>query len=254
METSEIYNNRYSENYRQALNGYEIARWTALDHFIQKVVNQKETNKVLDYGSGSGLFANLWKKVFSNSELNFADISSVALDKLQKKFPEYKNNTCLITDNKTTYPDNTFDTIVSIEVMEHVENLDAYLKEIFRILKPNGKFVWTTPCGNKFSVEHIYSRQKKLIENTKEGYRRWKWEEPTHLRRLKSNEIKQLLLELGYKSVFFRFRAHFFSFVCTKLSEKKYISQKFADKLMKLDYKLFRCFSNGASMIGLATK
>ena len=33
----EIYDNRYLSNYREKLNGYEYARWKALNHFILKV-------------------------------------------------------------------------------------------------------------------------------------------------------------------------------------------------------------------------
>jgi len=254
LKTEDIYNQRYQTGYRDHLSGYEIARWSALKHFSAKTAKVSSAEKVLDYGSGSGLHVGLWKEIFFQSGLYFADISSVALDKLKENFPEYQNNVCLIKDDKTHFDDNTFDVVVSIEVMEHVVDLPAYVKEIFRILKPGGKFIWTTPCGNKGSIEYFYSARRKQIESTKEGYIRWKWEDPTHLRRLKSKEIEKVLLEIGYNKVFFRFRSHFFSFVCTKLQAKGMLSERWANRLMLLDYKMFRVFSNAASMIGCATK
>ena len=54
----------------------------------------------------------------------------------------------IITDNK-------FNIITSIEVMEHVEDLTAYVKDIYRLLKPGGIFIWTTPCANKYSIEYL---------------------------------------------------------------------------------------------------
>ena len=71
----EIYYNRYSGGYREALSGYEVARWHALHHFIRNVLKLNNIQRVLDYGSGSGLYINLWKQVFPDANL-FSAISA----------------------------------------------------------------------------------------------------------------------------------------------------------------------------------
>ncbi len=43
------------------------------------------------------------------------------------------------------FEDNSFDTIVSFQVIEHIKDDNAYLKEIYRILKPEGKAYISTP-------------------------------------------------------------------------------------------------------------
>ena len=43
------------------------------------------------------------------------------------------------------YDDGTFDVITAIEVLEHVAELDRALREIHRVLKPGGRFSFTTP-------------------------------------------------------------------------------------------------------------
>ena len=43
------------------------------------------------------------------------------------------------------FPDNTFDSILASEVLEHVFNLEEILKELFRVLKPGGKVLITIP-------------------------------------------------------------------------------------------------------------
>lgn len=48
------------------------------------------------------------------------------------------------------FPDNTFDTVLMIEVIEHVEGDDQALREIRRVLKPGGVLVMTTPNGATF--------------------------------------------------------------------------------------------------------
>ena len=48
-------------------------------------------------------------------------------------------------DGRTDYPDNHFDTVVLIEVIEHVPDESTTLAEIERILKPGGRLLITTP-------------------------------------------------------------------------------------------------------------
>ena len=45
-------------------------------------------------------------------------------------------------------PDAQFDCIVSIDVLEHLEEDQAFLKEMKRVLKPNGRAVVTVPNGD----------------------------------------------------------------------------------------------------------
>jgi len=250
----DTYNERYLSGYRNSLSGYEIARWNALNHFIKKVVKQDDAGKVLDYGCGNGLFYPLFKSIFPKAEVYGADVSSVAIEQINKKYPEISGLTEIITDDRTPFSEGFFDIVVSVEVMEHVYDLDKYLNEIRRILKKDGVFIWTTPCANSYSVEHIYSKLTGQIERSSIGKLRWKWEDPTHLRRLTSQEIKEKLEEKGFSDICFRFRAHFFSFVFTRLISRIRFMSGLFEKIMNLDYLLFRRFSNGASMIGAAKK
>jgi len=252
MSIKSIYDQRYSGDYRKHLSGQEIARWEAVEHFTSRVMAFNSAKKVLDYGAGSGLHVALWEKTFPKAELHFCDISSVAMENFRAKYPYYADCYCLVRENQAEYNDNTFDVIVSIEVMEHVEQLDSYLRDIHRLLRPGGRFVWTTPCGNLFSIEHIFGVITGKIEPTNEGYRRWKWEDPTHLRRLKSHEIDESLQKYGFCDVQFRFRAHLFSFICTYFPTQRL--KWLRERLMMLDYRLFRRIPNGASMIGSARK
>lgn len=48
-------------------------------------------------------------------------------------------------DNALPFPDNTFDTVVSFQVIEHVVPEQEWLGEIQRIVKPRGTLLLTTP-------------------------------------------------------------------------------------------------------------
>lgn len=251
----EVYDKLYMKDYRENLTGYEIARWISLDHFIKNVLKLCDVQTVLDYGAGRGAHVGLWRNLFPRAKLYFCDISSVALQKLVTNYPEYNLNCEHIKNNYAPFPDGSFDIVISVEVMEHVASLDDYLNDINRLLKPDGIFIWTTPCGNYLSIEHIFNIITHQIEETDEGYRRWKWEDPKHVRRLTSNEIQVKLKEFGFDRLIFRFRSHFFSFVCTKLIKlTRGRFSKLWERLMLLDYLLFRMLPNGASIIGAARK
>ncbi len=51
------------------------------------------------------------------------------------------------------FRDNSFDTIVSFQVIEHIENDKLFLQEIYRMLKPGGKAIISTP-----NITHTLSR------------------------------------------------------------------------------------------------
>ncbi|MDX1971023.1 MAG: hypothetical protein SFY68_00690, partial [Candidatus Sumerlaeia bacterium] len=138
-------------------------------------------------------------------------------------------------------------------VVVSVEVLDLYLRDIFQCLKPGGSFIWTTPCGNSGSIEHLYSLLTNNIGQSETGERRWKWEEPTHLRRMKTSELAIRLQAVGFEPPSYRLRSHLFSFLFTHTPLGR-LPERYGVAMMKLDYKLFRALPNGASMIGCARK
>jgi SAM-dependent methyltransferase len=49
---------------------------------------------------------------------------------------------------RSKFPDNSFDCIVAVEVLEHVEDDHAFVSEVSRVLRPGGLFLSTTPNGD----------------------------------------------------------------------------------------------------------
>jgi SAM-dependent methyltransferase len=62
-------------------------------------------------------------------------------------------------------PDASFDCVVAVEVIEHVDDDEAFIREIQRVLKPGGRFLATTPNGDvKPNTNPDHKRHYKRAE------------------------------------------------------------------------------------------
>lgn len=60
--------------------------------------------------------------------------------------PGEKHNNVVCQDlEKLTYPNNTFDMVITSDILEHVRNPSSAFGEIFRVLKPGGYHIFTVP-------------------------------------------------------------------------------------------------------------
>ena len=92
---------------------------------------------ILDAPCGTGAFAaalvQLGFKVFG------ADLDPAARQLLGDRFEAADLN------GRLPWADHSFDVVSSIEGIEHLENPHAYLRELHRVLRPEGWLVLTTP-------------------------------------------------------------------------------------------------------------
>jgi SAM-dependent methyltransferase len=88
---------------------------------------------ILDFGGGSKPYQNLFK----NSQNYFS------IEVLGNK--ENLRSDIYYDGSKLPFADNAFDSILCTEVFEHVEKLDDVLDELYRVLKPGGRMIVTTP-------------------------------------------------------------------------------------------------------------
>lgn len=253
------YDKRYRANYMADFADLaEADRMLSVSKSIRCWLAGQDDGKILDYGCGQGRYFPVWRDLFPNAELFGAEISDVAIDLIEKNFADMKGRVFKIDSGRaTSVEDGCFDLIFSIEVMEHIERLQDYLEDIFRLLREGGRFVWTTPCANALSLEWLAGMISGGIQSTNEGFRRYRWEDPAHLRRLKTRELTQMLEKLGYKNIRYHFRSHFFGTIAYQMWSRLGRKRKLARLLGPVahtDYCLFRRVPNAASMIGIAEK
>jgi SAM-dependent methyltransferase len=111
-----------------------------------KKVATSEPVTVLDYGAGLAPYRSL----FPNSQYRTADVASsqtfsdglIGTPARNEFFanPDYT----ILSDGRIPEESNTFDYILSTQVLEHVPNPDTHLSECFRLLRPDGKLFLAT--------------------------------------------------------------------------------------------------------------
>lgn len=103
--------------------------------------------KHLDVGAGSG---ELIRRLTARFKLE-----SQACDFHTERFsiPEIEIKKVNLNNQPIPFPDAQFDVVTCSEVIEHLENFRALLREAHRVLKPGGVLVLTTP-----NVLNAYSR------------------------------------------------------------------------------------------------
>ena len=69
---------------------------------------------------------------------------TAVIDKLQSKYPQHNFRQMIIPPLKGLI-DNSYGTVVSFQVIEHIKEDLYFLEEIYRVLRPGGKALITTP-------------------------------------------------------------------------------------------------------------
>lgn len=100
--------------------------------------------RVLDIGCGPGVMVEGFNE--EGYEFFGIDAAQGMIDECKRKYGEIKNahfSTGKI--EKINFPDNHFDIIVCMGVVEYIQNNMIALREIYRVLKPGGIAVITLP-------------------------------------------------------------------------------------------------------------
>lgn len=131
------------------------------EYIISKV--PKNVKTILDVGCGSAWVAKYFLP--KNIKVISFDISQVNPTKAIKYFPR-KIHFGLTGDVfHLPLKSNSIDCIIASEIIEHVVNPDLFIKELFKILKPGGKLIVTTPYKEKIQYNLCIHCNKKTPAN-----------------------------------------------------------------------------------------
>lgn len=139
-----------------------------------EIVSPSIHGNVLEIGCGEGYGVKLLHK--KANQLTLIDKSKYNIDAIQEQYP---NVTCLQEriPPLSKLETDSFDVVVSFQVIEHIKESEAYLKEIYRVLKPGGKAYITTPNAVKTVArnpwhykEFNYQEMEALIQRVFKKY------------------------------------------------------------------------------------
>ena len=248
-----FYDDRYEHGYmRDFVDPYEACRVVTVRDTLRRLPGEPE--RVLDYGCGEGRYLEVVRERFPNARLVGCDVSSVALDHARRRRPwaDYTK----MDDERAPLEDGSFDLILSVEVLEHVADVELATRELARLLAPGGRLVLTTPCANPGSLEWTINRLRGGLQRTSDGYGRFATDEPGHLRRLTSRDLRVLLQRAGLVVDRMDFRAQLFAALMIRVPGRaaRVLGRRGMVELGLLDWRLFRRLPNGATVIVVAQR
>ena len=121
--------------------GYKFRDFFLPRKNILKEVGIKPGFHVLDYGCGPGSYiVPLAKLVGESGKVYALDIHPLAIRKVKDIASKKRltNVETILSDCQTGLPDNTLDAVILYDAFHHLSDPDMVLKELHRVLKPNG--------------------------------------------------------------------------------------------------------------------
>lgn len=138
-----------------------------LEERMAKDLGIGSDSKVLEIGCGCGAIAASMKEI-SGAEMFGTNIDPSQIEKSWLN-PNLKKENFTVGDFNQTFPfeDNTFDAVYAIQPMTYISNHEHTMSEIFRVLKPGGKFGFNDVAAldNYDKSNHSH---RLLIQHTRE--------------------------------------------------------------------------------------
>ena len=154
---------------------YQLVKRNAIKGKVALITSQQNyEGHLLDIGCGTGDFL-VEAKNQGWSVLGFEpneDAKQLA-----------KNKGVLFTEDIFTLPENSFDAVTMWHVLEHVPNLQEYITNLKRIIKPNGTIIIAVPNYKSYDAKY-YNRFWAA------------YDVPRHLWHFSKNSIKRLFSDV----------------------------------------------------------
>jgi 2-polyprenyl-3-methyl-5-hydroxy-6-metoxy-1,4-benzoquinol methylase len=147
-------------------------------------LSQGDAKSALDLGGGAGNFAKVlagrgWRTTLADYHpASIEGVTSVQLD-LNLRFP---------------FPDDAFDLIVSLEVIEHLENPRHFFREMYRCSRPGGHIVVSTPNQLSLASKLCLIARNEFRDFQKSSY-------PAHITALLGVDFERMSEEVGLTQV-----------------------------------------------------
>lgn len=127
---------RTNEAYADFLEGWDPSFFSK---YINTLGKEATGSKILDVGCGVGQVVKALRE--KGLEAQGVDVSEPNI----RKANEHVGHCTLYEGNQLPFRDNTFQSVGAFNVLEHVEEPEAFIRELVRVLKPGGRLVISSP-------------------------------------------------------------------------------------------------------------
>lgn len=152
------------------MNAFVKARYQKCIHLLKDRLSPLAGKKVADFGCGDGV---LTYELYKNeAECYGVDLSDDAIKYAKQKHRSLGSKAffCVESCTDTHFNDEFFDAVISSDVIEHLSDPKRLLSEVYRVLKPNGVAIISTPIrvtehplDKMHTVEWFEDEFKELI-------------------------------------------------------------------------------------------
>ena len=140
---------------------WHVGRRKIIKNLIEGFLNQHQNLEILDVGCGTGGNYNLLKKY---GKVKGIDASKTAIDLCKKNnFTDVVLGDC----RNAGFNAFSFDLIIALDLLEHLEGEAEALKEFKRILKTNGNIIVTVPAYKFIWSKHdenLHHKRRYLLK------------------------------------------------------------------------------------------
>ena len=139
---------------------------------IKELYDKNPPKDILDAGSGFGQYSYFMAKRFRNMNLLGVDVKQDYLDDCTYFFGKTGYNNCKFefADLTKIEFENQFDFVLSVDVMEHIEDDIGVFKRFYRALRPGGRVMINTPSNLGGSDAHEDDDESFIGEHVRLGY------------------------------------------------------------------------------------
>lgn len=131
--------------------------------------------RVLDAGTGFGQYAYFIARTFPHARVLAVDVKQDYLDNARRFFdqtPHAGQVTLAYDDLTRLQAEGPFDFILSVDVMEHIEDDRAVFGHFARVLRPGGAVLINTPSDLGGSDVQQHGDESFIEEHVRDGYNR----------------------------------------------------------------------------------
>lgn len=113
------------------------------------------TGRVLDVGCGVGYGSAL--VAAQVREVVGIDVSEPSIARAKAQYRSENLKFAAMPATELDFPDGSFDAAYSIQVIEHIEDVELHLSEVTRVLRPGGRFIVATPNRLTYSPDGLHN-------------------------------------------------------------------------------------------------